>query len=133
MYGKQFRAAGSQSFGALPTDATPFELGQHGEHLAPAPVFLCSCRSRRPRSPGTSTSTSPTHGGGLAMRRDHTAEAVSPTAATFLSRRGFLGAVGGGLAATTLAACGSGGRSTGSSSEIVFMNQSRGQAATLKA
>lgn len=65
------------------------------------------------------------------MRRDHTAEAVSPTAATFLSRRGFLGAVGGGLAATTLAACGSGGGSTGSSSEIVFMNQSRGQAAAL--
>ncbi|MFG2469708.1 ABC transporter substrate-binding protein [Streptomyces canus] len=64
------------------------------------------------------------------MRRDHTAEAVSPTA-TFLSRRGFLGAVGGGLAATTLAACGSGGGSTGSSSEIVFMNQSRGQAAAL--
>ena len=65
------------------------------------------------------------------MRRDHTAEAVSPTAATFLSRRGFLGAVGGGLAATTLAACGSGGGSTGSSSEIVFMNQARGQAAAL--
>ncbi|GCB46262.1 ABC transporter substrate-binding protein [Streptomyces sp. NL15-2K] len=65
------------------------------------------------------------------MRRDHTAEAASPTAATFLSRRGFLGAVGGGLAATTLAACGSGGASTGSSSEIVFMNQSRGQAAAL--
>ena len=65
------------------------------------------------------------------MRRDHNAEAASPTAATFLSRRGFLGAVGGGLAATTLAACGSGGGSTGSSSEIVFMNQSRGQAAAL--
>ncbi|WP_328500840.1 extracellular solute-binding protein [Streptomyces sp. NBC_00457] len=65
------------------------------------------------------------------MRRDHTAEAASPAAATFLSRRGFLGAVGGGLAATTLAACGSGGGSTGSSSEIVFMNQSRGQAAAL--
>ncbi|MFL5997440.1 MAG: ABC transporter substrate-binding protein [Streptomyces sp.] len=65
------------------------------------------------------------------MRRDHTAEAVSPAAATFLSRRGFLGAVGGGLAATTLAACGSGGGSTGSSSEIVFMNQSRGQAVAL--
>lgn len=65
------------------------------------------------------------------MRRDHTAEAASPTAATFLSRRGFLGAVGGGLAVTTLAACGSGGGSTGSSSEIVFMNQSRGQAAAL--
>ncbi|WP_413804654.1 ABC transporter substrate-binding protein [Streptomyces sp. OE57] len=65
------------------------------------------------------------------MRRDHTAEAASPTAATFPSRRGFLGAVGGGLAATTLAACGSGGGSTGSSSEIVFMNQSRGQAAAL--
>jgi len=65
------------------------------------------------------------------MRRDHTAEAASPTAATFLSRRGFLGAVGGGLAATTLAACGSGGGSTGSGSEIVFMNQSRGQAAAL--
>lgn len=68
------------------------------------------------------------------MRRDHTAEAASPTAAAFLSRRGFLGAVGGGLAATTLAACGSGDSgSSGGGSEIVFMNQSRGQAATLKA
>src|SRR3954470_12425116 len=83
------------------------------------------------RTPGAPTPSSPTHGGGLAMRRDHTAEAASPTAATFLSRRGFLGAVGGGLAATTLAACGSGGGSTGSGSEIVFMNQSRGQAAAL--
>ncbi|MGY0064287.1 ABC transporter substrate-binding protein [Streptomyces sp. LZ34] len=63
------------------------------------------------------------------MTRDHTAETASPTATTFLSRRGFLGALGGGLAATTLAACGSGGG--GGGSEIVFMNQSRGQAATL--
>jgi ABC-type glycerol-3-phosphate transport system substrate-binding protein len=64
------------------------------------------------------------------MRRDQTA-AASPTPATFLSRRGFLGALGG-VAATALTACGSGDSSTGSSSEIVFMNQSRGQAATLK-
>lgn len=68
------------------------------------------------------------------MRRDHTAQTASPAAAPFLSRRGFLGAVGGGLAATTLAACGSGGSSSsGGGSEVVFMNQSRGQAATLKA
>ncbi|MFI1051302.1 extracellular solute-binding protein [Streptomyces griseoruber] len=68
------------------------------------------------------------------MRRDHTVEAASPATTPFLSRRGFLGALGGGLAATTLAACGSGGSSTsGGGSEIVFMNQSRGQAATLKA
>jgi ABC-type glycerol-3-phosphate transport system substrate-binding protein len=68
------------------------------------------------------------------MRRDHTTEAASPATAPFLSRRGFLGAVGGGLAATTLAACGSGGSSSsGGGSEVVFMNQSRGQAATLKA
>ncbi|KUN84026.1 hypothetical protein AQJ64_16345 [Streptomyces griseoruber] len=61
-------------------------------------------------------------------------EAASPATTPFLSRRGFLGALGGGLAATTLAACGSGGSSTsGGGSEIVFMNQSRGQAATLKA
>ncbi|MFF7656249.1 ABC transporter substrate-binding protein [Streptomyces sp. NPDC007983] len=65
------------------------------------------------------------------MTRDHTAEAASPAAATFLSRRGFLGAVGGGLAATTLAACGSDGSSSSGGSEIVFMNQSRGQAAAL--
>ncbi|MFB7160995.1 ABC transporter substrate-binding protein [Streptomyces sp. NPDC056242] len=56
------------------------------------------------------------------MRRDH----------TFLSRRGFLGAVGGGVAATALSACGSDGSGSSASSEIVFMNQSRGQAATLK-
>ncbi|MEV7389198.1 ABC transporter substrate-binding protein [Streptomyces sp. NPDC091215] len=49
-----------------------------------------------------------------------------------LSRRGFLGAVGGGLAATTLAACGSSGSSSsGGGSEVVFMNQSRGQAVAL--
>ncbi|MHC5257671.1 ABC transporter substrate-binding protein [Streptomyces sp. UC4497] len=50
------------------------------------------------------------------------------------SRRSLLlGAVGAGLATTSLAACGSGGSDSSSGgSEIVFMNQSRGQAATLK-
>ncbi|MGD6741755.1 ABC transporter substrate-binding protein [Streptomyces sp. BH106] len=54
--------------------------------------------------------------------------------ATGPSRRGLLlGALGAGLATTSLAGCGSG--SSGGSAgglELVFMNQSRGQAATLK-
>ncbi|MEU6375844.1 extracellular solute-binding protein [Streptomyces sp. NPDC046909] len=68
------------------------------------------------------------------MTRFHTAGSTGSAATTGLSRRGFLlGAVGTTVAATTLAACGSGGSGTsGGGSEIVFMNQSRGQAATLK-
>ncbi|MEU2773112.1 extracellular solute-binding protein [Streptomyces sp. NPDC007162] len=69
------------------------------------------------------------------MTRFHTAGSSGPTASsTGLSRRGFLlGAVGTGLATTSLAACGSGGSGGGGGGkEIVFMNQSRGQAATLK-
>ncbi|WP_345568289.1 ABC transporter substrate-binding protein [Streptomyces plumbiresistens] len=50
------------------------------------------------------------------------------------SRRGFLlGTVGAGLATTSLAACGSGDSGGSGGSEIVFMNQSRGQAAALTA
>ncbi|MEV4581604.1 extracellular solute-binding protein [Nonomuraea jabiensis] len=69
------------------------------------------------------------------MTRFHTAGSSGPTAtSTGLSRRRFLlGAAGTGLAAASLAGCGS--SDSGSSSggkEIVFMNQSRGQAPTLK-
>ncbi|MFD4508585.1 ABC transporter substrate-binding protein [Streptomyces sp. NPDC058457] len=68
------------------------------------------------------------------MRRDHIAAAASPTGPTFLSRRGFLlGAIGTGIATTSLAACGSGQSAGSGDSEIVFMNQSRGQAAALAA
>lgn len=67
------------------------------------------------------------------MTRFDTAGAAGPTATIMgPSRRGFLaGAVGTTLAATSLAACGSGG--SGGGSEVVFMNQSRGQAVALKA
>ncbi|MCQ8194282.1 ABC transporter substrate-binding protein [Streptomyces rugosispiralis] len=69
------------------------------------------------------------------MTRFHTADPTGPTSTTGPSRRRFLlGAAGTGLATTSLAACGSGDSgSSGGGSEIVFMNQSRGQAATLKA
>ncbi|MDT0541154.1 MULTISPECIES: extracellular solute-binding protein [Streptomyces] len=69
------------------------------------------------------------------MTRFHTAGSTGPTATTTgPSRRGFLlGAIGTGLATTSLAACGSGGSGGSGGSEVVFMNQSRGQAATLKA
>ncbi|MET8211227.1 extracellular solute-binding protein [Streptomyces sp. NPDC005373] len=67
------------------------------------------------------------------MTRFHTAGPTRPTSSGGLSRRGLLGAVGAGLATATLAACGSGDSGgSGGGKEIVFMNQSRGQAATLK-
>lgn len=68
------------------------------------------------------------------MTRIHVKGSADPTGTTTgPSRRGFLlGAVGAGLATTSLAACSSGGSGGSGGSEIVFMNQSRGQAATLK-
>ncbi|MGX1676005.1 ABC transporter substrate-binding protein [Streptomyces sp. NPDC055400] len=68
------------------------------------------------------------------MTRFHTAGPTRPTISTGPSRRGLLlGALGAGLATTSLAACGSGDSDgSGGGKEIVFMNQSRGQAATLK-
>lgn len=69
------------------------------------------------------------------MTRFHTAGTAGPAATTTgPSRRGFLlGAIGTGLATTSLAACGSGQSGGSGGSEIVFMNQSRGQAAALTA
>ncbi|MCX4403940.1 extracellular solute-binding protein [Streptomyces sp. NBC_01764] len=68
------------------------------------------------------------------MTRIHAKGSADPTGTTTgPSRRGFLlGAVGAGLATTSLAACSSGESGGSGGSDIVFMNQSRGQAATLK-
>jgi ABC-type glycerol-3-phosphate transport system substrate-binding protein len=71
------------------------------------------------------------------MTRVHTTGAAGSAGAAAgraLSRRGFLlGAVGTGLAATSLAACGGSGSGESGGKELVFMNQSRGQAAALGA
>src|SRR5689334_22225620 len=93
-------------------------------------MFFRSCAMAAPHA----MPTPPTQRGRPEMTRIHAKGSADPTGTTTgPSRRGFLlGAVGAGLATTSLAACSSGESGGSGGSDIVFMNQSRGQAATLK-